>query len=222
MSFYRRVKYFMVHTLMLSNKAAQALIDAGCVELDGQAVADNCLMPDYSEIKINGKIVREKTQLVYLKFYKPPGFESTLSTVLAHSLSPFFKDYKGLAIAGRLDKQSEGLLLLSNDGKWVEHICNPKFEKEKEYMVILDKDAGELFINLFKNGVNIGGYITKPCGCRRIGPCLINVTLTEGKNRQIRRMCKALGFEVLKLQRIRMADIYLDDLKPGEINVIKI
>jgi len=222
MSFYRRIKYFLVHTLMLSNKAAQALIDSGQVELDGKTVHENCLISPHAQIKVNGVIQREATQLVYLAFYKPAGFESTLNAGIEHNLSPFFKDFTSLAIAGRLDKQSEGLMLLSNDGKWVEQLCHPRFEKEKEYLVTLDKDADAAFVAAFKSGVNIGDYVTRPCECSRVATNTINVTLTEGKNRQIRRMCKALGYAVLNLKRTRMGHVILGNLQPGELNVIKI
>jgi 23S rRNA pseudouridine2604 synthase len=206
-----------VHTLMYSNKKAQELIDKGLVMVDGKVISENTLLDDASEIRIDGKIVREKKAYVYLKFNKPAGFESTLSTGIENNLATFFKGYQNLSIAGRLDKQSEGLLILSNDGKWVEQQCNPKFEKEKEYLVILDKNLDDSFINAFTNGVLIGDYVTKPCKCSLIDNITINVVLTEGKNRQIRRMCKALGYNVVKLQRIRIADICLNALGIGEI-----
>ena len=122
MGFYRRVKYFLVHTLKLSNKEAQELIDSGAVKTNGVTITENCTITDDSEIQVNDKIVRKKKEFVYILFYKPAGFESTLNTRIEKNLSPFFKEYPDLAIAGRLDKQSEGLLLLSNDGKWIENL----------------------------------------------------------------------------------------------------
>lgn len=222
MSFYRRIQYFLVHTLFLSNKEAQQLIANGSVQVDGNTISENCLISDLSEIKVNGKTERTKKELVYLIFYKPVGFESTLSPDVEDNLLPFFKDFEGLAIAGRLDKQSEGLLLLSNDGKWVEKICNPKFEKEKEYLVTLDGEPDNTFIEAFKSGVKIGHYLTKPCECEIISGSEIKIILTEGKNRQIRRMCKALVYSVLTLKRIRVADFHLGNLSAGEFKVTKI
>jgi 23S rRNA pseudouridine2604 synthase len=217
LSFYRRIKYFLVHTLMYSNKKAQEHIEKGLVMLDGKVVSENMLLNDASEIRIDGKIVREKKEFVYLKFNKPAGFESTLNTGIKDNLATFFSGYQHLSIAGRLDKQSEGLLILSNDGKWVEQQCNPKFEKEKEYLVTLDKNPDDNFIEAFTKGVLIGNYLTKPCKCYLVNSITINVVLTEGKNRQIRRMCKALGYHVIKLQRIRIADMCLNALYIGEI-----
>ena len=204
---------------MLSNKKAQQLIDSGLVEIDGAVITDNCLLPDNAEIKVDGAIEQARKNFVYIKFYKPVGFESTMNKDIEQNLSPFFTGFEGLAIAGRLDKQSEGLLLLSNDGKWVENICNPKFEKDKEYFVTLDKTPGEVFATAFKNGINIGGYHTKPCQCTIFDEFTIHVVLTEGKNRQIRRMCKALGYEVTRLKRVRVDKYVLDHLRPGEFTL---
>ena len=216
MSFYRKVKYFLVHTLMLSNKEAQELIDTGQVEIDGASIRENCPLNDSSEIKIHGHVARKKKEFIYLKFHKPPGFESTLNPGVEGNISGFFTDHAGLSIAGRLDKHSEGLLLLSNDGKWVENMCNPKFEKEKEYLVSLDKIPDEVFLKAFSSGVRIGSYITASCTCVALGDMLINVILREGKNRQIRRMCRALGYGVLKLKRIRIDSELLSNLRTGE------
>lgn len=216
MSFYRRLKYFLVHTLMHTNKEAQQLITTGRVELNGETVFDNCFLDDTAEIKVNGAIKRPKKNLVYYKFYKPAGYESTLNKNIETNLSVFFKDDTELAIAGRLDKQSEGLLLLSNDGKWVEMLCNPKFDKEKEYLVQLNNTPDEEFVRQFEQGVTIRGYLTEPCQCELLADNTIRVILTEGKNRQIRRMCKKLGYEVLHLKRIRIDQMHLGDLRSGD------
>lgn len=221
MGFYRRIKYFLVHTLKLTNKEAQSLIDKGLVKINGQVITENCAITDDSEIIVNEKIERPKKEFVYLLFNKPAGFESTLNTKNENNLASFFEDHKDLAIAGRLDKQSEGLLLLSNDGKWIENICNPKFEKEKEYLVSLDKPITQQFIDLFKNGVAIDGFVTKICFCEKINETSIRVILTEGKNRQIRKMCIVLGYNVLTLKRIRISNFVLDSLQIGKIKFLK-
>lgn len=215
MSFYRRLKYFLVHTLMYTNKEAQQLINAGSVELNGAGVFENCFLEETDEITVNGEIKRPKKILVYYKFYKPAGFESTLNKSIEANISGFFKQ-DDLAIAGRLDKQSEGLLLLSNDGKWVEKLCNPKFEKEKEYLVKLNNPPDNDFVSKFKQGVMIRGYLTEPCQCELLTDSYIRVVLKEGKNRQIRRMCKKLGYEVLNLKRIRIDQVQLAELNPGD------
>lgn len=222
MGFKKKIKYYLVHTLKTTNKEAAALINSGSVKINGEVTFTNCVITDYSEIKLNNTITREKTDCIYLLFNKPIGYESTLNKKIEKNISVFFEDFKNLAIAGRLDKQSEGLLLLSNDGKWVESLCHPKFEKEKEYIVTLDKEINDAFIQTFMNGVNIGNYVTKKCLCEKINAFNIKVILTEGKNRQIRRMCKSLNFNVLKLKRIRISNYKLNTLKPGEFEFVKI
>jgi len=222
MSFYRRIKYYLVHTLKYNNAEAQELIDKGKIELDGVIIKENIFLNDFSEIKVNEKITRAAKDFIYLKFNKPKGFESTLSKNVANNLSDFFSEYKGLSIAGRLDKESEGLLLLSNNGKWVENITNPEFEKEKEYLVELDKKPADDFVTRFTKGVNIGYHVTKPCECIIREDNWIKVTLKEGKNRQIRKMCKSLGYNVISLKRTRIDNIELRNLKPGESELLKI
>lgn len=216
MSFYRRIKYFLVHTLKLTNEEAQTAIENGSLQIDNEVVKNNVFLNDFSEIKLNGNVVRPKKEFVYLKFYKPIGYESTLSKTIENNLSEFFTDYKNLSIAGRLDKQSEGLLLLSNNGRWVENITNPKFEKEKEYLVKLNKTPNEQFVQLFTKGVNIGYHVTKPCTCEILEDKWIKVVLKEGKNRQIRKMCKTLDYEVEVLRRTKIDLVELGKLSTGE------
>ena len=144
-----------MHTLKLSNKEAQSLIDKGDVKVNGVTINENITITDDLEISVGGKIERKKKEFIYILFNKPQGFESTLNQKNENNLSSFFTNYPDLAIAGRLDKQSEGLMILSNDGKWIELLCNPKFEKEKEYIVTLDKEINEPFLDKFKNGVEI-------------------------------------------------------------------
>lgn len=207
---------------MLTNKEAQKLIEEGEVQIDGIIITKNCELNEISEIRIKGKIERVRKEFVYLLFNKPAGFESTLNKKIEKNISPFFDNYSGLAIAGRLDKQSKGLLLLSNDGKWIENLCNPKFEKEKEYIVSLDKPISDEFIASFVNGVEIDGFTTKKCFCEKIDSNTIRIILTEGKNRQIRKMCKVLGFNVISLLRIRISEFHLGNIKEGNTEITKI
>lgn len=222
MSFYRKVKYYLVHTLNYTNKDAQKLIDSQKIEIDGKVITDNCIVDAQSEIKVNATIVRKKVEYVYLKFYKPVGFESSLNEKVPNNLSSFFTNYNGLSIAGRLDKQSEGLLLLSNDGKWVEKICHPNFEKEKEYEVKLDKPVDSFLVDSISAGLLIGSYLTKPARCQIIKSDTIRVILREGKNRQIRRMCWKLGYKVIDLKRIRIDKLTTEDLAVGQFLSFKV
>ena len=223
MSFYRRIKYFLVHTLKHTNKDAQSLIETGAVQINGLTVFENCLLDDEDEILLNGKKVRNKKEFVYILFNKPVGFESTLNKNIEKNISNFFAGINDLVIAGRLDKQSQGLMLLSNNGKWVEHLCNPKFEKEKEYLVTLDKPTNDLFLEKFRKGVEIDNYLTKPCFCEKTNSeNTIRVILTEGKNRQIRKMCLVLGYKIIILKRVRIDQFLLEDLPEGKFKFTKI
>lgn len=205
-----------MHQLQLTNKTAQGLIDTRAIEIDGKFIHENCVLEENSELKINGKIIRNKKHYTYLKFYKPKGYISSLNSNVPNSLCSFFQNYPSLAIAGRLDKDSEGLLLLSNDGKWVEQICHPEFEKEKEYQVRINKPATQALYQAFTHGIKIGNTLTKPAICERITNDLLRIVLKEGKNRQIRRICHKMGFEVIYLKRFRI-DVYeLGHLKSGE------
>lgn len=217
MGFSQRIHYFLVHQLLISNKEARQLIEEGRVEAGGRTVqVVNQLLDETSEIRVNGQVIRHKKEWLYLRFYKPRGFESSLNPAVADNLSPFFTDGPPLAIAGRLDKQSEGLLLLSNDGKWVERMCHPRYEKEKEYLVHLDKSPTNAFLETFRSGVRIGAYLTAPCTCEATGGEGIRVILKEGKNRQIRRMCHKLGYQVMALKRVRIDQHCLGALLPGQ------
>ena len=216
MGFRKKIKYFLVHNLPCSNKEAELLISSGRVSIEGKAVTENVNLDEISEICLDQKILRSRRRLRYFKFYKPKGFESTMNPQVPDNLLHFIKEPGTLAIAGRLDKASEGLLLLSDDGKWVEEICNPLIGKEKEYQVSLDQTFNEDLMHAFKNGVLLGKYTTLPAKCFKTGEQELRIFLKEGKNRQIRRICHKFGFKVVMLKRLRIDNYHLNDLMPGE------
>ncbi|MBL7931677.1 MAG: rRNA pseudouridine synthase [Bacteroidia bacterium] len=210
----------MVHRLGFTNNQARDFIQSGNVSIDGITVHENCILDETQEVKIGGSIVRKAKKFSYIKFYKPRGFQSSLSPTVENNLSDFFKDLEGLSIAGRLDKESEGLLLLSNDGKWVEKICNPDSQKEKEYIVELNRTPGPEFFEQFSQGVLLGKHLTRPSICTPISGTKIRIILTEGKNRQIRRMTHKLGYNVTSLLRTRVDVYQLDGLEPASYEYI--
>lgn len=216
MGFSRKLNYFLVHRLHMTNKEAQALVKAGQVKINGQTVVENGLLDAWSEVAVAGRTVRPKLQPRYLLFHKPPGFQSSLHPALPDHIAGFLPPIPGLAIAGRLDKASRGLLLLSNHGAWVEHICHPNSGKEKEYLVELQRAPEADFFNRFENGVRLGAYTTQACRCSPVSERVIRVVLQEGKNRQIRRMCQQLGHTVTDLKRIRVGELLLGNLAEGE------
>lgn len=216
MGFTRRLLYFLVHTGGLSHKQAKSELQKGNVQVNAETVYENRLLNGTEEIKLNGILLQSFKKMVYYRFYKPSGLESTLHSGIPDNIASFFSNANDLAIAGRLDKASEGLMLLSNDGKWVQRICHPAFEKEKEYEVEVDCPVDETFAQTMSKGVKFWDFTTQPCKVELTGPQQFRIILTEGKNRQIRRMCAKLGFTVTALKRIRIDQWELGDLSPGE------
>ncbi|MBK9283861.1 MAG: rRNA pseudouridine synthase [Sphingobacteriaceae bacterium] len=193
------------------------MIDLKKVEINKHIINDNVFVNETDEVKVENQIIQRGFKYVYIRFHKPKGYQSTLNLKVNDNIHSFFKDFENLAIAGRLDKDSEGLLLLSNNGEFIRNITNPDSNKEKEYLVELDQELDQNFKAKFETGISIKNYVTKPCRCEIIGLQKIKVILTEGKNRQIRKMCKALGYNVLRLQRVRIEEFTLGDLKEGEM-----
>ncbi len=220
MGFGRRIQYFLVHTLNYTNKQAKSLIADGKVRIGSDIIDSNIELKESDQITVDGKLVKKYAPL-HLKYYKPVGYVSSLNENVKDSLYDVFKDHLPLIIAGRLDKASEGLLLLTNDGKWAKQITDPKNSKEKEYIVRVNKEIDKSFTKKMSEGVDIGFYFTKHCKCWLIDEFSFGIILTEGKNKQIRRMCKALGYQVVYLKRIRIDKIKLDDQAVGTFEVLK-
>jgi 23S rRNA pseudouridine2604 synthase len=220
MGFGRRIQYFLVHTLQYTNKQAKALIAEGRVRIAGNTIDSNIELKVSDEITVDGVVVK-KHEPIYLKYYKPIGYVSSLNENVKDSLFEVFKDHLPLIIAGRLDKASEGLLILTNNGKWAKKITDPKNNKEKEYIVKVDSAIDNSFVDEMSAGVDIGFYFTKPCRCWIIDQTTFGIVLTEGKNKQIRRMCKSLGKQVVYLKRTRIDKINIDNQSVGVFEVLK-
>lgn len=217
MGFTRHLTYFLVHTAKLTNKAAKEAIAQGKVTLNDALVTNNCVLTGHEKIQLNGLVLQAKTHFRYWKFYKPIGYQSSLNQNVPNNLHSFFDASQQLAIAGRLDKASEGLLLLSNNGKWIETLCHPHFEKEKEYLVQVNATFNQTFIEQLCKGIRFWNYTTKPCQAEQLDPYRFRICLTEGKNRQIRNMCHHLGYSVTSLLRTRIHQWELGSLQPGEL-----
>ncbi|MGZ6540319.1 MAG: pseudouridine synthase, partial [Bacteroidia bacterium] len=162
--------------------------------------------------RLGSKIIKKKTKFEYYALNKPIGIESTFNKNIKDNLTTVFPFGNGFFIAGRLDKNSEGLLLISNDGKWVNEMAMPESIKEKEYEVEVENEMEDDFINKMSEGVDIGFYKTKPCTVKKMHDKKFSIILTEGKNKQIKRMCKKLGNRVSALKRVRIDKFYLSDL----------
>jgi 23S rRNA pseudouridine2604 synthase len=192
------------------------LIEGRKIKVNGMVISENVFFEIQDEILINDKVLKAKRDFTYIAFYKPKGIETTHNPEIKNNLLTVFHYPEKLNFAGRLDKESEGLLLLSNDGRFIQQLSDPLFEKEKEYLVTVNKPIVESFIREMSQGVNIVICRTKPCFVEQIEELNFRIILKEGKNRQIRRMCKVYGYSVVKLLRIRIDKIVLADLKPGE------
>ncbi len=213
MSFRLRIKYFLIHRLNYTNKTAGTLISSGKLTVNGKEVRDNVLLKDEDELKFGDEILKAVTVYQYYALNKPIGIESTFNPLIKDNLTTVFPFTSEFIVAGRLDKASEGLLIISNNGKWVNRITRPEFKKEKEYVVETNKAIDGEFISKMSAGVDIGICLTLPCFTEKIGKNCFRIILTEGKNKQIRRMCKKLGFRVLSLKRLRIDNFYLNDLE---------
>lgn len=217
MGFTRKIQYYLVHTLRYSNKEAKKFIEDGAVRINNTVIYTNIEIKETDKIELHNKEIKKEKKFIYIKYYKPLGLVSSLNPKVKDSLFHEFKEMMPLSIAGRLDKFSEGLLVLTNDGKWQKTITDPTSNKEKEYIVEVDKMITTEFIKKMESGLDIGIGITKTCECVQINQNSFKIILTEGKNKQIRRMCKTLKYNVLKLKRVRIAYIHLNNLKPGEM-----
>ena len=162
----------------------------------------------------------EAVPIVYYLYNKPIGVTCTNSSDKENSLNDLPIKEKIFSV-GRLDKDSHGLLILTNDGKLSDSLLNPIKHVEKEYIVKVSKDLDDEFIYKMTKGVDIGGYITKPCEAKLIDTRTFSIILTEGKNRQIRKMTKACGNYVVDLERVRIGNIKLGNLSLGEIRKVE-
>lgn len=195
-----------------SRRAADKLIDTGKVAVNGiPAQLGTRVMPG-DEVKVNGRTVRANTDNpVYLALNKPEGIVCTTDRgVEKDNIIDFIGYPKRIYPVGRLDKRSEGLILLTDDGEIVNQILRARHRHEKEYIVTVDKAVTPEFLNAMRNGVPILDTVTRKCEVEALDAHTFRIVLTQGLNRQIRRMCEHLGYRVLKLKRIRIMNIKLD------------
>lgn len=211
-----RLNKYISETGYCSRREADKLVESGIVTVDGVKAVIGMKVSDGQEVRINGKKISKEEELVYIALNKPVGITCTTEKKVKGNIVDFIGHEKRIFHIGRLDKDSEGLILLTNDGDIVNKILRAGNNHEKEYIVTVNKVINEEFINSMSSGVPILGTITKKCLVKKIGDRTFNIILTEGMNRQIRRMCEVLGYDVVKLKRIRIMNIKLGDLKIGQ------
>ncbi len=212
-----RINKFLSETGITSRRGADKFIDAGRVEINGQKAELGSKVEPGDEVQVDGKVIQQPERAyVYLALNKPVGITSTTERHIEGNIVDFINHPERIFHVGRLDKDSEGLILMTNDGDIVNEILRAEHEHEKEYIVTVDKPVTDAFLESMSSGVEILDTVTLPAKAERVAKHVFKLTLQQGLNRQIRRMCTALGYEVKRLQRIRIMNIRLANLKAGE------
>ena len=211
-----RVNKYISETGFCSRREADKYILQGRVTIDGEKATTGTKIKKGQVVKIDGKKISKEEEVVYIALNKPVGITCTTDKKVKGNIVDFIGHEKRIFHIGRLDKDSQGLILLTNDGDIVNKILRAGNNHEKEYIVTVDKPINEEFIRKMGSGIRILGKVTKKCYVSKEGEKTFRIILTEGMNRQIRRMCEALGYEVTKLKRIRIMNIKLGNLKIGE------
>lgn len=212
---FMRLNKYLSDAGVCSRREADRLIEEGRVLVDGKPAIQGMQVEDTQEIKVDRKVIKPEEKKVVLVFHKPKGIECTANINVKKNVISYINYPIRVYYAGRLDKDSEGLLLLTNQGELVNQIMKAGSYHEKEYLVTVDKMITEKFLQKMRDGVPILGTVTRKCKVERESEKTFRITLTQGLNRQIRRMCNYLGYEVIKLKRIRIMNIKLGDLPVG-------
>ena len=216
MSKVSRLRTLIARHFNISNEEADLIIGQGRVRVNGIAASPAAKIEYFEEVSVDGKIIREAISFSYVKFYKPRGIECTLNPEIENNLLTVFHFPKKLFPVGRLDKESEGLLLMTDDGRIFKDVAWTESHKEKEYLVTVNKVIDDSFVQRMQEGIVIMGKKTRPAKVVRVSEKVFRIILTQGLNRQIRRMCYKLEYEVEELIRVRIVNVELGDLKVGE------
>ena len=216
-----RLNKFLADHGVCSRREADRLIEQGRVAVNGQTAAAGCKVTERDSVTVNGKPLQGRPPKVVLAFYKPVGVTCTEQDRHAEKIINDYVKYPvRVTYAGRLDRDSEGLLLLTNDGELIEAVMRGLHRHEKEYIVTVNKPITDEFIEKMAGGVPILDTVTRKCRVEKFGKFKFRIILTQGLNRQIRRMCEYLGYKVTRLSRVRVMNIRLGDLKPGEYRAV--
>ncbi|UXI69060.1 pseudouridine synthase [Tahibacter amnicola] len=216
-----RLNKFISDTGLCSRREADALIEAGRVTVDGRKAAVGGVVEDGAEVRVDGELLRLKNQRggaksVYIALNKPVGVTCTTESTVKDNIIDFIDHRERIFPIGRLDKDSEGLILLTNNGDIVNEILRSENRHEKEYLVAVNKPVTDEFLLGMARGVRIHGQMTKPCKAYKLGKFGFRIILTQGLNRQIRLMAAAFGYRVKQLRRVRIVNIKLGNLKLGQ------
>lgn len=211
----QRINQYLSSAGVCSRRAADALIADGRVRINGRLAQLGDLLSQDDVVTVDGNSIEPTRRRVYIAYHKPLGVESTTNRSVHRNLLDELGVESHLFPIGRLDKDSTGLLLLTNDGDIVNRILRSQFAHEKEYLVHIDRPVTTTFLKAMREGVAIGRRKTLPAVVARQNPRAFRIVLVEGRNRQIRRMCEKLGAQVTSLKRVRIMNVLLGHLKPG-------
>lgn len=206
---------YLSESCSCSRREADKWIEAGRVTLNGVLAKKGNRVEEGDQVVLDGQLISHQLKPVYLMFHKPPGITCTTDLSDPDNIIDFIGYPQRIFPIGRLDKPSTGLILLTNDGDIVNEILRVEHGHEKEYIVKVHQEITREFIQKMEQGVPILGTVTEPCRVRKINSKLFSITLTQGLNRQIRRMCEYLDYRVVSLKRIRIMHLELGDLPVG-------
>ncbi|KAA3633183.1 MAG: 23S rRNA pseudouridine(2604) synthase RluF [Bacteroidetes bacterium] len=207
---------YISETGICSRREADKMIKAGRVKINGVVAISGNRVVEGDKVTIDDKAIKQKEKTVYLAFHKPVGITSTTDKKDKSNIIDYINYPKRIFPVGRLDKPSEGLLFLTNDGDIVNKILRAGNHHEKEYIVTVDKPITPEFIEKMGNGIPILGTVTKKCYVAKKSTFVFKIVLVQGLNRQIRRMCEYLGYNVVRLKRTRIMNIRLEGIAPGK------
>lgn len=206
-----RINKFLSESGFCSRREADKLLDEGRITINGIVPEMGTKVAPTDEVRVDGKIIREKTtKPIYLAFYKPAGIECTTNPNVRDNIVDYINYPERIFPVGRLDKASEGLIFMTNDGDIVNKILRARNNHEKEYIVTVNRPITDRFIERMGNGIPILDTVTRKCKVEQISQYVFKIILTQGLNRQIRRMCEYLDYEVVALKRTRIINISLD------------
>ncbi len=210
-----RINKYFTDRGLCSRRQADKFIREGRIKINGKVAILGDQISENDNITLDDSPTAIENSKVYIMYNKPVGVTCTTELNVTRNIVAEIKHPKRIFPIGRLDKDSTGLIFLTNDGDIVNQILRAQFNHEKEYIVQVDRPMDAKFIIKMSSGVNIGDHMTMPCKVKAVNPKSFSIILTEGKNRQIRRMCETLGYQVRSLQRIRIMNVKLGSLAQG-------
>lgn len=211
-----RINKFFTEQGICSRREADRLIESGVITINGRVAKLGDQVEPADIIAREGLVIPWGQTTIYIKYHKPVGVTTTSESHVAHNIIAEIGHPERIFPIGRLDKNSSGLILLTNDGDIVNDILRTEFGHEREYLVRVDRPFDRPFLDQMSRGVVILGSQTKPCRMVRVSDDRFRIVLTEGRNRQIRRMCHALGYRVITLHRTRIMHITVEGLRVGQ------